>query len=81
VAVTVTVKLPLVEAWHESIEAPEPLTLVGVRVQVMPVAGDIVVERLTAPANPLTAAILIVDVPACPTLTATLVGLAEIVKS
>jgi hypothetical protein len=77
----VTVKDPLVVAVHDSVEVPDPVTLVGVRVQVMPVVGLIVAVRLTTPANPLTALIVIVDAPACLTLTATLVGLAKIVKS
>jgi len=41
----------------------------------------IVLVRLTAPVKPLTAVIVIVDVPAWLTFTATLVGLAAIVKS
>jgi hypothetical protein len=81
VPVTVTTKLPLVVAVQESVEVPEPLTLVGVRVQLMPVAGLLLEVRLTTPANPLTAVIVIVEVPAWLTLTATLVGLAAIVKS
>ena len=39
------------------------------------------VARLTTPAKPLTAAIEILEVPAAPALTLTLVGLAAIVKS
>ena len=78
---TVTVKDPLTVAVHESVEVPEPVTLVGVRVHVKPVIGDIVDARLTTPAKPLTAVTVIVDVPGLPTFTATLVGLAAIVKS
>jgi len=37
--VTVTVKLPLVDAVQESVEPPELVTLVGDRVQLMPAAG------------------------------------------
>src|SRR6266550_1714869 len=81
VPVTVTAKLPLVVAVHERVEVPEPVTLVGVRVQVMPVAGLLVEVKLTTPANPLTAVMVIVEVPAWLTLTVTLVGLAAIVKS
>ncbi len=81
VPVTVTAKLPLVVAVHERVEVPEPVTLVGVRVQVMPVAGLLVEVKLTTPANPLTAVMVIVEVPAWLTLTGTLVGLAAIVKS
>jgi hypothetical protein len=66
---------------HDSVEVPEPVTLVGVRVHVIPVVGLIVAVRPTTPANPLTAVIVIVDVPAWLTFTLTLVGLAAIVKS
>jgi len=81
VLVTVTTKLPLVVAVHERVEVPEPVTLVGVRVQVMPVAGLLVEVKLTTPVNPLTAVMAIVEVPAWFTLRGTLVGLAAIVKS
>ena len=81
VPVTVTVKVPLAEGVHERVEVPEPVTLVGVRVQVMPVDGLVVAVRLTTPAKPLTAVMVIVEVPVAPTLTVTLVGLAVIVKS
>jgi hypothetical protein len=37
--VTVMVKLPLVDAVHESVEPPELVTLVGDRVQLMPAPG------------------------------------------
>ncbi len=76
-----TVKVPLTVAVQDRVEVPDPVTLVGVRVHVMPVVGLIAAVRLTTPANPLTAVTVIVDVPAWLTLTATLVGLAAIVKS
>jgi hypothetical protein len=81
VPVTVTAKLPLIVAVQDSVEVPEPVTLVGVRVQLIPVAGLLVEVRLTTPANPLTAVIVIAEVPAWFTFTLTLVGLAAIVKS
>jgi len=56
------------------------VTLAG-RVQVRPPVGDTVAVSATVPVNPLTGAMVIVDVPAWLTLTATLVGLATIVKS
>jgi hypothetical protein len=59
---------------HESVEDPEPVRLVGDRVQKV-----LFVVRLTTPANPLTAARVIVDVPEALTLTLRLVGLAVIV--
>lgn len=81
VPVTVTVKVPLTVAVHDRVEVPDPVTLVGVSVQVMPVVGLLDEVRLTTPANPLTAVIVMVEVPAWLTLTGTLVGLAAIVKS
>jgi len=55
---------------------PEPVTLAGVRVQVRPVDGDIVEARLTVPLKPCRAVTVIVEVPACPARTVTVVGLA-----
>jgi hypothetical protein len=52
------------------------VTLVGVRVQVRPVAGATEDVRLLVPVNPLIADTVIVEVPATPALTVTLVGLA-----
>jgi len=66
---------------HDRVEVPDPVTLVGVRVQVKPVAGDTVAVRLTTPLKPCDAVMVIVDVPAVPALTVTLVGLAAIVNS
>lgn len=57
------------------------MTLAGVSVQVRPVAGDIDDVRATVPVNPLTGAIVMVDVVAVPTWAAMLVGLAVTVKS
>ncbi len=74
-------KVPLAEAVHDRVEVPEPVTLVGVRVQVRPVAGLTAEARLTIPPKPFTAATVIVEVPGTPTLTATDVGNALIVKS
>jgi hypothetical protein len=82
VPVTVTVKVPLVGELHESVELPDPpVTLVGVRVQVRPPVGNTAAVSATVPVNPLTGAMVIVEVPAWLTLTATLVGAAVIVKS
>jgi hypothetical protein len=63
------------------VEAPDPVTLVGVRVQVKPVAGLTVEVRLTNPLKPCWAVIVIVEVPEAFAETVTLVGLAVIVKS
>ena len=53
----------------------------GVRVQVSPVAGEIVAASVTVPVKPLTGATVIVDVPAAFASTVTVVGLAVTVKS
>ena len=61
VPVTLRVKVPAVVELQETVAVPEPVTLVGVIApQVRPVAG--VSVRLTAPANPLSAVTVIVDV-------------------
>jgi len=59
---------------------PEPVTLVGVRVQAIPVVGLMLDVKLTIPLNPLRAVTVMAEVPATP-LTVTVVGLAEMVKS
>jgi hypothetical protein len=60
---------------------PEPaLTLVEVRVHDR-LVELVVTARVTVPAKPFTGATVIVEVPATPALTVTLVGLAVIVKS
>jgi hypothetical protein len=61
---------------HDSVTLPDPVRFVGDTVQKV-----LLVVRLTTPANPLTAVIVIVEVPVTPGLTVTLVGLAVIVKS
>lgn len=78
---TVTVYLPLTVATQDRVDVPDPVALVGVRLQVSPVVGLTAEVRLTTPAKPLTSATVIVEVPGMPTLTLTLVGLAAIVKS
>jgi hypothetical protein len=60
---------------------PEPVTLVGVSVQVRPVAGEMLEDSDTTPVNPCVPVTVIVDVPAAPARTVTLVGLAVMVKS
>ena len=61
---------------QDSVELPEVVTLVGLSVQAV-----LLLARLTVPVNPLSGVIVIVEVPADPALTVTLVGLAVIVKS
>lgn len=60
---------------------PEPVTLVGVRVQAIPVVGLMLDVKLTIPLKPLRPVTVIVEVPATPALTVTVVGPAEMVKS
>jgi hypothetical protein len=55
--------------------------LLGVRVQVRPVAGDIEDVRATIPVKPFTGATVIVEAPATPALTVRLVGATATVKS
>jgi len=82
VPVTVTVYDPALPL-HESVDVPEVprVTLVGVRVQVRPVAGETEAVRLTVPVKPWTEPTVIVEVPEAPASTVTLAGLAVIVKS
>ncbi len=54
--------------------------LVGLRVHVRP-AGETLLVSVTVPVNPCSGATVIVEVPAIPALTVTLVGLAVTVKS
>jgi len=60
---------------HDSVELPEPLTLVGVSVHAV-----LLLARPTTPAKPFCPVIVIVELPAVPALTVTLVGLAVMVK-
>jgi hypothetical protein len=55
--------------------------LVGVRVQASPAVGLMLEVRLTLPPKPFRAVTVIVEVPAIPAFTVTVVGLAEMVKS
>lgn len=78
--VTITAYDPA-DPLHESEEVPEPVTLVGVRVQVRPVVGETVALRLTTPLKPCRAVTVTVEAPETPARTITVVGLATIVKS
>jgi len=71
-----TCLLPVVVNVHDRVELPDPVTLVGETLHDV-----LLVARPTTPAKPLTADIVMLDVPAAFTLTVTLVGLAAIVKS
>jgi hypothetical protein len=68
---------------HERVDVPEPVTLVGVSVQLSPPAVPPVtaVVRLTTPLNPLSGVMVIVELLVPPTFIVLLVGFAVIVKS
>jgi hypothetical protein len=76
VPVTPTWKVPVVAKVHESVELPEPVTLVGASEHEV-----LLVVRLTTPANPFRPVTVMVDVAAVPGVKLTLDGLATIVKS
>jgi hypothetical protein len=63
------------------VEVPDPVTLVGVKVQVKPVVGLMLEVKLTAPVNPPSAVTVMVEVPEAPARTVAVVGLAATVKS
>ena len=73
---TPTWTVPAAAKVHDRVELPDPVTLVGDTLHEV-----LLVARVTTPANPLTAVIVMVEVPAEPALTVTLVGDAVIVKS
>jgi hypothetical protein len=58
------------EATHERVEAPEPWTDGGVRVQRRPTGEEADAERPTLSEKPFTAFTLIVEVPLLPALIA-----------
>ena len=74
--VTVTRKLEANPKLHDSVKFPEPVKLVGATLHAV-----LFVAKLTTPAKPFNAVTAPLEVPAEPALTATVVGLAEIVKS
>ena len=74
--VTLTWNVPPVAKVHESVEEPEPVTLVGETEHDV-----LLVARLTTPANPFTPVTVMVDVAAVPGVNETAVGLAVMVKS
>ncbi len=73
---TETCLVPIVVKVHDNVELPEPVTLVGATEHEV-----LLVVRLTTPAKPLRAVTVMLEVPAAPTFTLTLVGLAATVKS
>jgi hypothetical protein len=76
VPVTVTFVIWAEENMHESVAVPEPVTLVGLTVH-----ATLSVVKLTTPVNPFTDVTAIVEDPAEPALTSTLIGLAVKPKS
>lgn len=68
--------VPAVPKVHENVELPEPATLVGDKEHEV-----LLVVRAITPENPLRPVTVIVEVPAEPAFTVTLVGAALMVKS
>ncbi len=77
VPVTVTVTVPAAVKVHERNEVPVPPFTVGAE----RVHAVLSLVRATLPVNPFKGEIVIVDMPADPTVTVTEAGLADIVKS
>ena len=75
--VTVTWTVLLDANVHDSVDVPEPVTLVGVRVHT----EVSLLARFTTPAKPFWAVTVMVEVAAVPGVKLTVVGLAVIVKS
>lgn len=69
------------EPLQERLEVPEPLTLVGVIVQVRPAEGDADATKFTTLLKPCRAVTLIVEVPETPARTVTVEGLDASAKS
>ena len=61
---------------QDRVALPEPVTLVGATEHAV-----LLVAKLTTPAKPFCAEMVVVDVPALPAFTMTVVGLRLIVKS
>jgi hypothetical protein len=76
VPVTPIWNVPVDVKVQESVDVPEPVTLVGERVQ-----NVLLVDRLTTAEKPLIAVMVMVELPGAFALTLRLVGFAAIVKS
>jgi hypothetical protein len=72
--------LPVALPVQVRVDAPEPPTILVEESVHDRLVELVVTARPTVPANPLTGATVIVEVPATPVLTVTLVGLAVKVK-
>lgn len=66
---------------QESVEDPDPTTLVGDREQVSPLLGETEAVRVIDPAKPCREVGVIVEIPDAPAVTVTIVGFAANVKS
>lgn len=66
---------------QDSVEVPDPVTLVGVSVHTRPVAGLMFEVSPTMPPKPCWAVTVIVELLACPTRGPRVVGVATTVKS
>jgi len=66
---------------QESVEVPDPPEMLVEDKLHERLVELVVTDRATVPAKPLTELIVIIDVPATPVFTVTLVGLAEMLKS
>jgi hypothetical protein len=79
--VTVERKFPFADPVHDKVDVPDPpVIVVGVSLQAR-LVEFVATARVTVPVNPFSGATVIVDVPAVPVVTETVVGLAEMVKS
>jgi hypothetical protein len=78
------VKAPTAVAVHDRVEVPEVVALrvilVGLRMHVRPVAGEMASVKATVPTKPLVAVTVIIEVAGVPTTAFTAVGLAVTVK-
>jgi len=77
VPVTETCLVPVAVKVHDNVELPDPVTLVGDKLQ----EAVVFVARATTPPKPFKPATVMLEVPAALTFTLTLNGLAAIVKS
>ncbi len=73
--------MPAIEAKHDSVKVPEPPAMLIDESVHDKFVELVVTARVTVPVKLLTGATDIVEVPATPVLTLTLVGFAETVKS
>ena len=73
--------MPAIDAEHDSVEVPEPPAIIVDDSVQDRLVELVVTARVTVPVKPLTGATVIVEVPATPAFTVTLVALAVTVKS